>query len=221
MIENITLHPIIFGPGDHKLTRWRMAKRVQELLLEDYTRLPGVFESALEPFVDPNNDEIVQRQANKIAEAALRNLLYLGVYTEGDCLNRWNMQGVIKISDWNGSDEAPFSTNRLFCPKLFELQQRWTNRHSKLWKPPRQLAICAISNILNAERPDAYDQILETVINPEAGFFPGTPILSSFDVSDERMRRAFQVRAASFGPYGKRTLGPYVRTYQKVAIDSR
>ncbi len=136
------------------------AERVQVLVLQDLVHTLGLPEEEARKIADPGSDELVDGQLDSLERGVqtgeeLAYLAYMGAWLDG------SLDGVLKLSEWNRADDAPFSRG------VGKVINRARTLVGNYHRPDRPLSIFQLS-AEHALSPERRDQILTKLVRHAA-----------------------------------------------------
>lgn len=187
-----------------------IARRIQWLLWEDFSRLPGMHAEDISPVVDPANDTLVSRQIDRLTRP-VQGTHYAWLHNN-DGLSRRERTGVVKIGPHTRGDQKPYGTLQSFAYEF--------SRRTGIY--PEAVGLHGFALESNS-RHLATAALRSVYANPE--LVPETHELrASVDTGDRELHRAFDAFGATrsnrdapiaIGPhcvrrYVQRTISPKI-----------
>lgn len=198
MARNIELQRLVIPENPDRRHRL-LARRVQELVFADFAAL-GISEAAARSIADPSDDDMIDRQVDRIRRPAVQGTRYFGVYEgsyEPDDQSR-GMEGVIKLGPWGVGDERDFGTAR-------ELRGRARQFGQSVEGKSEGLHVMAVRrDLVRVALQDTWPEVVR-----------GKSLKAAVHVDDHELQRGFtELGAPTDGPIGRITLGNYAANYQ-------
>lgn len=203
-----------------ELKQLETARRVQEILWEDFIRLDDMREDELRGSVDPANEETVRRQREKLLAAAENGVVYGGFYqSDAETSAPDSLHGIVKIGEWRHGDAAPFEWGGGF--KVTRLGRKAiTNiiRSVRTYPDERGLFAFAMTEQWRDYTQDAFDQVIDLespVLRPE------DTLIAQVDEADGELSLAMRNRGAKLGNQGILAATGHDRLYRLHVIAPR
>ncbi|MEO5950140.1 MAG: hypothetical protein ABIQ04_01695 [Candidatus Saccharimonadales bacterium] len=197
-IELRQLHIDHLSTDDQYIT----AHRVQQLLWEDFVRLSGVNPEDLRTAVDPESDEKVSQQVEKILAAGQNDSVYAGVYRT-DANEDESLQGIIKIGSWKRGDQKPFG---------YAVLNSLVHGADPLASPQRGLHAFAMSDSSREMTGETVNRLLDDPTDQILNRY--SELRVAVDESDTELSLALVNRSAKIGRHGIISLAGYDRSYR-------
>lgn len=195
MVKNVEIYPLLSGEPLPEKRQLEIARDVQRFVYEDTLRV-GATEEEARSVADPDGEDAVKKQLQRLLHPAAKGTRYLGVYADEE------QAGVIKLGPHLRGDAAPFREKPTMLQRI---RARLADEQRPAELTPQGLHVFAV-------RPGLAEAALTKVYFDFV--LPSQELKAAVHENDAELRDALTVLGApEDGPVGRKRIGNYIANY--------